>query len=1232
MIVGDIRYQVSVEFRELINAARSIENALKDIGAATDKTNKEMTKLSSSAATLGKVLQAVTTSAAAAAIGSFTKQTMMAAARADVMATALSVVGENAFYTQSQLQATEQAMRRLGISVIEAREAMTRWIQMGMELTEVTKLARAAQDLAAGTTLGSSEAFDILTLAIAQQLPRLLRQFGIVKGLTEIYSSYAAQIGKTAAELTSMDKRIAMLNVIYEEAAKRSGAYVRSMQDSAKVMSSITTRVIPDLKAAIGEAFLPILDATVLRLYDWLKALSSLDPAIRTLIAAAAGGISVFFSLAAAITAAQAAALLFGATIAPYAPLLLAVAAALGATAGATVYLTRKTEEDTEELAKNFAERQNHLVLIGQLREAIAKYGEQSKEAAAAAQTLDRAIGGVAAAFDEQGKIIAVDLEYLSWYEEQTMRAGLAIEKQLKQKLAEAEEKIRSLKSSMEDVVLRMEYQRRMIGRFGWGEERLTELSEKFKKLQKDLKIAREEASKIRRTLDQITGADILAAIKKMKDELAGLGLNLKEGTVQIKDAAGNITTFGEMGRKAISEIEAGYASLSPYVKAYNEAVREHGERSAEALRAARAYHAALKRFLTTARSTIDAEVRSAEQRKKWQRDLEVAKKEAAVSEAKYHSEVEALLLKRQSLELQIREMEKEGLKGAAKKVQLETKLKELSYDLIRARQAEREAAQEHEFTLARIVALRRGESSELLELNQLLARKARLERDLEELKKAGLDATAKQAELDSTNLEIAQKRVSIREQEFKAVVNTLDVFLELQRETGRFLTTETLLASTAAALSAVIERYNTLMTSLGRKTAETTTSLGDYEQALNTLESLMQGVASALESTIHGTEEEKAKASELHEVYTSLAAIHTRLLRLIEERGEKQSKLALFHGEIARAVREEVEAHMTLFEAAHRGVEQEIIDQERLITAYRARQGAAKEAAQRQTEIIQASIEQQVLTLEQAEEAGRSMSGYWNALTTSIAGGVATASQTGAEALLRFGTLGGAVFNTLTTSVSNMVIEMTQTFANGVARMIVYGESFGKSFGDVIRQMVASFISAVIQMMMQWLAFKALTAMGVPIPKAAGGGQVGGAAKAQEGGAVKGSKAVPILAHEGEWVIKTSSVRKYGESFMAALNQGLLPVEPLKALATLTRRPIITPLRPRLSYQEGGVVSSLAAALSKAGAEEGKPINLTINNVVDPKLMEGFIASPVGERVILNVIARNRYRIREVL
>jgi hypothetical protein len=146
------------------------------------------------------------------------------------------------------------------------------------------------------------------------------------------------------------------------------------------------------------------------------------------------------------------------------------------------------------------------------------------------------------------------------------------------------------------------------------------------------------------------------------------------------------------------------------------------------------------------------------------------------------------------------------------------------------------------------------------------------------------------------------------------------------------------------------------------------------------------------------------------------------------------------------------------------------------------------------------------------------------------------------------------------------------------------------------------------------------------------------------EGGPVKGysptskSDNIPAMLTADEFVHPVQTVKYYGKSAMEAIRRRLIPREVLSGFSF----PSIP--TPAYSFQTGGAVAAQAAkgsagrgpkpptsaAGAGAGAEAATPINIT--NIIDPQMMDQYVASKPGQRNIMNVMSQNQFALKQIL
>jgi hypothetical protein len=131
------------------------------------------------------------------------------------------------------------------------------------------------------------------------------------------------------------------------------------------------------------------------------------------------------------------------------------------------------------------------------------------------------------------------------------------------------------------------------------------------------------------------------------------------------------------------------------------------------------------------------------------------------------------------------------------------------------------------------------------------------------------------------------------------------------------------------------------------------------------------------------------------------------------------------------------------------------------------------------------------------------------------------------------------------------------------------------------------------------------------------------------EGGPIEGGSGtkddVPILAMGGEFVIKKSSTQKYGAAFLNALNKGLIPVSDLNFNIPVSA----SPNYGQTHFGEGGMVAS---RMEPKDIRKDESQSVQIVNVIDPQLLDKYLASNAGQKTLVNVLAANRYELQQIM
>ena len=239
------------------------DHFFKQVDATTkgvDKSYKQMATQSKKAATdMEKALTGMAKKALAAAAAfvtlrkavGFLAQATQLAARVETLGVSLAVVGRNAGYSQEQIDAFEEAVKKQGITTRAARQALLQMAQAQVDFTHASDLARIAQDAAVIAQTDSSEAFQRLTTIIQTGNVLMGRNLGLQLDFQGGYKRLATQLNKTTEELTDQEKVQARVNVVMEAGVLIAGTYEAAMETAGKMQASLN-RLFEETQLVIG--------------------------------------------------------------------------------------------------------------------------------------------------------------------------------------------------------------------------------------------------------------------------------------------------------------------------------------------------------------------------------------------------------------------------------------------------------------------------------------------------------------------------------------------------------------------------------------------------------------------------------------------------------------------------------------------------------------------------------------------------------------------------------------------------------------------------------------------------------------------------------------------------------------------------------------------------------------------------------------------------------------------
>lgn len=186
--------------------------------------------------------------------GAVMEMSNLAAASATVEASFQQLAanaGQSATGMLGQLKAASNGTIAEYDLMLAANRAMMLGVADSSE--EMTALMSVAISRGRAMGLSTTQAFSDLVTGLGRASPLILDNLGIVVDAEEVNRKYAEQLGKTAAQLTEVERKQALVNVVMDEAKGLTTSGVDSTADSM----ARATAAMADLKVAFGELFAP---------------------------------------------------------------------------------------------------------------------------------------------------------------------------------------------------------------------------------------------------------------------------------------------------------------------------------------------------------------------------------------------------------------------------------------------------------------------------------------------------------------------------------------------------------------------------------------------------------------------------------------------------------------------------------------------------------------------------------------------------------------------------------------------------------------------------------------------------------------------------------------------------------------------------------------------------------------------------------------------------------------
>lgn len=240
------------------SAAQSEHNYRLNQGVAgTSSAAKSFSKLTQ---TIGNgpngLVGAYATLAANAFAVSAAFNALRGAAQVEQVLKGLEVQGARTGKTLTNTAREVEALARGSLSAADAMQTVAQASAAGFSPRSIKELTVAAQNASIALGRNMPEAMDRIVKGTTKLEPELLDELGIMVKLDEASTKYANKLGKTAASLTSVEKRQAFLNAVLEESNTKFGGLSESVDANpydqlAASFANLTTKVL-NLASSLG--------------------------------------------------------------------------------------------------------------------------------------------------------------------------------------------------------------------------------------------------------------------------------------------------------------------------------------------------------------------------------------------------------------------------------------------------------------------------------------------------------------------------------------------------------------------------------------------------------------------------------------------------------------------------------------------------------------------------------------------------------------------------------------------------------------------------------------------------------------------------------------------------------------------------------------------------------------------------------------------------------------------
>lgn len=200
------------------------------------------------------------------------RDAIMSGARVKEMGIVVSYLGEQAGYTDAQLQGYVAQIREAGMRTDIAQKTVAEFSRYQLDLSKATDLVAISQAVAILANEDSSESMRALIDATLTQNTLMLRRRGILINMGKVMDDEADRLGVLTNELTDTQRANAALNAVIATGEPLLGLYEKSMESAGKQLRSMP-RYTYELLLQMGMPFQDTFTDAVFVLVDFTKGL-----------------------------------------------------------------------------------------------------------------------------------------------------------------------------------------------------------------------------------------------------------------------------------------------------------------------------------------------------------------------------------------------------------------------------------------------------------------------------------------------------------------------------------------------------------------------------------------------------------------------------------------------------------------------------------------------------------------------------------------------------------------------------------------------------------------------------------------------------------------------------------------------------------------------------------------------------------------------------------------------